>query len=231
MEERRKLLIIGRAPIKGEAKTRLINEVGEKWAHRFYLAMLEDFFHNLSDHQACFHEIVLSIDPYNDVTASFFKELLDRHQVSKVALIGQKDAPFFERLDHLLNENNDGESSLHLTGTDVPSLNYGEICALTSNGHNYLGPDRDGGFYYGIFNKNAIHTFSRFFPSSPEQVFNELVTQVEACKSLDLRSDLDVFHDISMACDSINPPEHLKFVLDSYLLEQKRLLSAAESRA
>lgn len=231
MMKKRKLLIIGRAPIPGEAKKRLAADVGEKWAHRYYLAMLEDFFQNLSSHQNQFHEIILSIDPYNEVTQDYFLDLLERHEIRDFELTKQHEGPFFERLHKLLEIYKDESSSIHLTGTDVPNIDYSSICLAELQNTNYLGPDRDGGFYYGIFNKNAFNTFYKFVPSSSELVFNELFTQIEACKSLEISSDLDNLRDISVLYEAFSAPEHLNFVHSSYLLEQKRLLSGAERRA
>lgn len=228
---KRKLIVVGRAPLKGRAKTRLAAEVGEDWAHRFYLAMLEDFFTNLAAQQDCFEEIILAVDPLTTQSGNKFEDLVIRHQIQRISIVDQPGEGLFSKLSNLLEKYCATDVLVHLTGTDVPNLNFRNICQLTQSSNSYLGPDKDGGFYYGIFKKNAIHTFNEFSPSSSNKVYNELMERNSSLRPLELWQDLDQLADIKKVCHLANGPEHLSFILKSYELEQKRLLSRRESGA
>lgn len=225
METKRKLIVIGRAPIKGQAKTRLAAEVGKDWAHRFYLAMLEDFFENLSLQQDCFEQIILAINPLTMQTGSYFEDLVVRHKIEKVSIVEQSGDELFSRIHHLLNQYTNAETSIHLTGTDVPQVNYRKIVEQAGFTGPFLGPDRDGGFYYGVFGKNEIDTFLDFHPASAGSVFSELIQKNPAFRPLDQWQDLDQLIDIKRVCALEESPEHLKFILKSYQLRAERASS------
>jgi len=135
------LAIIGKRPIKGFSKTRLAKDLGEDKALVLYRAFIDDFFKLIPKK----YKIYFFGTPNDAATKKYFQE------ITELNFFFQKELPFFARLKDIFKtiERLEGaECFVHLTGTDIPDFPFAELESVGEDADVYVGPDRDGGYYY-----------------------------------------------------------------------------------
>jgi len=135
------LAIIGKRPIKGFSKTRLAKDIGEDKALQLYQCFIQDFFQSIPSK----YKVYLFGTPKDDQTKEYFSQFTNSN------FYFQDELPFFQRLSQIFKtiESIEGrECFIHLTGTDIPDFPFDRLDKIVDKERIYLGPDRDGGYYY-----------------------------------------------------------------------------------
>ena len=136
--------VFARAPVSGQAKTRLIPALGEAGAARLHAALLRDTLAMLVGHVPCAVELWCAPDtghPFFDACAADFG----------VTLRSQSDGDLGARMHHALCEGLARHPWVLLVGCDCPELQPEDIRAaaaeLQAGRDAVLGPAVDGGYY------------------------------------------------------------------------------------
>ncbi len=149
--------IIGKLPLRNFSKTRLAKEVGADLSIDLYSAFIKDFSFNLKGSK--FKKIYFFGTPNTAETKSHF---LKEFEGLDIFYFPQEEIPFFQRLGKIFQtiKELEGESFIHLTGTDIPDFPFGELEKVTPDSNKvFLGPDKDGGFYYLGASSNHFEVF------------------------------------------------------------------------
>lgn len=139
--------IVGKKPVMGFSKTRLAEDIGDRWALEFYKAFMHDFFSSLKKNFK--GKIYFFYTPDKDDSFQYFQREFQSVGLTDIELVAQPESPFFDRLNFVFNRINEkeGPSYIHLTGTDIPDFPFDKLKSLDKN-RVCVGPDSDGGFYY-----------------------------------------------------------------------------------
>lgn len=196
--------VLGKRPVEGYSKTRLAAEVGEEPAYELYDSFITDFFSNYRKHTAK-ASLFFYGAPAISQTEDYFKLMFLKSQITDFQFYFQKEKPFFERLSDIFEDIRfrvGGETFVHLTGTDIPDFPFSHIKKQNIDEADvFIGPDKDGGFYYlgSKASNEDIFSFTKE-KKEDESVFEAIVSK---CRNLDLKvkvlnewSDIDTKDDL-----------------------------------
>lgn len=215
--------VIGKRPVEGYSKTRLAAEVGDEEAYELYDSFINDFFSNFKKHTSkaflLFHGA-----PAIKHTEEYFKHLFLKHHITEFDFSFQKEKPFFERLADIFEDvrfKQDGETFVHLTGTDIPDFPFSHIKKQDIDSADvFIGPDDDGGFYYlGSKAKNdEIFDFAKEMQVN-DGVFDSVVSKCQqlglSVKVLNQWSDIDTKKDLEN-CVERSDSSTIPYTLESF---------------
>ena len=205
---RQVLAIFGKMPLKGFSKTRLSNDIGEDQAFRLYDAFIKDFSSNLAKFST-FDSFYIFGTPNHIDTERYFRQEFIKF---KINYFPQRELPFFSRLKEVFLKIREveGDSFIHLTGTDIPDFPFEEIKGIVPKPKTiYLGPDIDGGFYYVGANANSHEIFSfEISGSILESISRSAKDLGYEVSHLKTWSDIDDLADLKAAL-ARTPPENI----------------------
>ncbi|MCW8840816.1 MAG: TIGR04282 family arsenosugar biosynthesis glycosyltransferase [Gammaproteobacteria bacterium] len=185
------LLVFARAPVPGEAKTRLIPALGAEGAAALQQRLLDDTLRMAADVAEC--ELQLWCSP--DTTHPAFVRIAEAYPLTRYR---QRGKGLGERMAHALEQALAQSPFAIIIGTDCPELDANAIreCIdkLTSGCEAVIGPAADGGYY--------LLGLSRFEPSlflgvdwGSDRVLAQTLERIEHLgmryARLSLRHDLD----------------------------------------
>jgi uncharacterized protein len=193
------LIIFAKAPIPGEAKTRLCPPLDEEEAASLHGSLVLDAIERTKGLQG----IALYVAGAPDLEHPFFKVLEGRYGAK---LLLQRGPDLGARMRQAMQDAFGlGANEVLLTGTDLPGLprnNLVEALKLINNHDVVLGPTADGG-YYLIGLRKMRPDFFQGIAWSTEAVFAETKKKVEGaglslgllpeCRDLDTLDDLKHF--------------------------------------
>lgn len=131
------LVIMAKAPVMGEVKTRLAAEIGSAEAVRFYRANLAATMRRLNNPR---WRLVLAVSPDHAVDASIWP--------AGVPVIGQGRGNLGERMQRVFDILPPGPAII--IGSDIPGIRRDEIAAAFKALGDYdavIGPAPDGGYW------------------------------------------------------------------------------------
>ena len=191
-----KIIVLAKAPIAGQAKTRMIPQLGEAGAAQLQQRLLQ---HTISlCHQAQLADIALYCSP--NTQQPIFQQLQQEYGIS---LHQQQGNDIGQRMHHAIEEQLRQKSKVVLVGTDCPSLNAGHLKAafdsLSQQSPLAIAPAKDGGYvliaatriHPAIFQN--IHWSSERVYAQTQQAIKQLGwqhTQLQILRDLDTPDDL-----------------------------------------
>ena len=193
------LIVFAKAPIPGEAKTRLCPPLDEEEAASLHGSLVLDAIERTKGLQG----VTLCVAGAPDLEHPFFKVLEGRYGAK---LLLQRGPDLGSRMRQAMQDAfADGANEVLLTGTDLPALPRGSLVqalALIKQHEVVLGPTADGGYYLIGLRK----TFPALFQDiawSTSTVFAETKRKIESaglslgllpeCRDLDTLDDLTYF--------------------------------------
>lgn len=192
--------VFARAPVPGQAKTRLIPVLGERGAARVQAALVRDTLAMLTSMGDCPVELWCAPDSDNP----FFTGCRDDFAVS---LHTQTEGDIGQRMHHALSHGLNRQPHVLLVGSDCPELSPDDIRtaldALRSGKDAVLGPAADGG-YYLIGLRRPMPALFADMPWSTEAV-RELTCERLAEAGADW-SELPVRRDLDRPSDLLHFP-------------------------
>jgi rSAM/selenodomain-associated transferase 1 len=139
-----RLIVLARAPLAGQAKTRLIPRLGAEGAAALHARLIEHCLQTVTS--AGLSPVELWCSPGRD--KPFFRDCGERYGVG---LYDQSPGDLGARMHAALASALKRAESAVLIGTDVPSLQASDLDAAFHALHDgadvVLGPARDGGYY------------------------------------------------------------------------------------
>lgn len=200
------LIILAKAPIPGQVKTRLCPPLSDDEAASLYGSMVMDVLERCKPLRE--FDRYLSCAPTTD--HPFFKTMEARFGVQLWEQIG---SDLGERMNHAVaTAFGKGYQKVLVIGTDIPTLS-GQTCLTTSNllkNHDVVfGPTPDGGYYLLGMNRPAPELFHDIPWSTP----SVLSISLEKARRLGLSvgqlhplQDIDTLEDLkSMVSDLLGP--------------------------
>ena len=170
-------------------KTRLAQTLGQDWASRLYVALLEDCLASLASVNGVEHYLAC----YPDVTGQLFQKLALEHGFS---LVQQQGEDLGERMLNCIKDLLACHSAVIVFGTDMPvlplraldySLGWMEYWDVL------LGPSYDGGYY--VFGAKMVHDL--MFEEIQWGSHSVFVETIKNCVKLGLEvAFLDVCEDV-----------------------------------
>jgi rSAM/selenodomain-associated transferase 1 len=137
------VLVMARAPVPGEAKTRLISALGEEGAAALHAQLLERLLAQLA--QVKLAPVTLCCTP--DINHPFFHKCRERYGV---VLQPQQGRDLGERLHHALSTNLQHSRYAVVIGCDIPVLGEVNVTqaieALSAGYDAAISPTEDGGY-------------------------------------------------------------------------------------
>ncbi len=150
-----RLLVFARAPVPGQAKTRLVPRLGEEGAARLHRHLVEDTLGRLGA-----ADIPIELWCAPDIVHPFFAECRARFDVE---LRSQQGEGLGERMAHALKSVLAGHSWAVIIGTDCPELSTADLqqalAWLEAGSDAVLGPAVDGGYYLLALRRFSPHLF------------------------------------------------------------------------
>jgi hypothetical protein len=145
--KKKSLVVMAKAPIKGEVKTRLIPWLGEKGAYELYRCLLQDRLEEVSK--------LLGVDLYVACFPFEKKNLIEKliplSAGQRIKILSQEGEDLGERIMSVLHRFNFEKGEVALIDTDTPFL----TAELLERGFEMLdrfelvvGPTDDGGYYF-----------------------------------------------------------------------------------
>lgn len=137
-----RLIVFAKAPVAGEAKTRLIPALGEAGAAALHARLVEHTLTTVTEAALC--PVQLWCAP--DSNHPFFTKCKDRYPVT---LHEQQGADLGARMAHAMNQNIERGLSAIIIGTDCPALSaadFEKTLSLLDNNDIVIGPADDGGY-------------------------------------------------------------------------------------
>ena len=208
-----RILIMAKAPIPGQAKTRLIPALGEEGAAQLHQQLVLRLLEALSSAEIA--PIQLWCSP--DESHPFFQDCAQRYPLN---LHRQQGDDLGQRMAHAL------ESALHeadaamVIGCDIPQLGPTQLrqaCHWLEQGNDaVLGPSEDGGYYLLGLRSTAEELFSEI-PWGSAQVAEltrvRLRTLGWQWRELESLWDVDRKEDLLRAKEAglLQPPAHLPY--------------------
>ncbi len=151
------ILVMARAPISGEAKTRLIPALGKEGAAALHAALVERLLTELCE--AGVAPITLCCTP--ETSHCFFQHCQRRFGVS---LQQQQGAGLGERLHHALSHSLQQHRYAVVIGCDIPLLDANDInsaiCALIEGEDAAITPTEDGGYALMALKRSVPELFA-----------------------------------------------------------------------
>lgn len=144
--EKRSLVVMAKAPLKGEVKTRLIPWLGEERACEFYKCLLQDRLEEV--YKLSQVDLYIACFPFE--RKSLIEELIPHSQRERIKIIPQKGRDLGERITSVLNSFDWEAESVLLIDTDTPLLTVKIIERGFSALQKFdlvIGPTQDGGYY------------------------------------------------------------------------------------
>lgn len=145
--KKKSLVVMAKAPLKGEVKTRLIPWLGEEGAYELYRCLLQDRLEEVSK--------LLGIDLY---VASFpfekknlIEKLIPLSARQRIKILPQRGRDLGERIIFVLRQFNFREEEVVLIDTDTPFLTaklLGKGFEILDKFELVIGPTKDGGYYF-----------------------------------------------------------------------------------
>lgn len=186
-----RVIVMSKAPLPGQVKTRLVPLLGRAGAARFYRTLLENTLEKLCTAGLCPVELCCAPDTHQ----AFFADCRRRYPVT---LTGQGRGDIGQRMSRAIAAALQRADRVVLVGADCPALTADDIdTALQRLGDGsdvVLGPAEDGGYY--LLGMTRHH--ARLFESVPwgsAQVMAVTLQHIEAlglaCSTLPVRADLD----------------------------------------
>ena len=189
------LVVMARAPVAGQVKTRLQPELTRDQCAAASLAFLRDVLDLAVSLPQC--TPFLAFTPPEE--RAFFESITPQ----KLSLTPQTDGDIGQRMYHLMRQLEEaGYSPVILIGSDIPTLQPATLVTAIKELGDYdlcLGPSRDGGYYL----IGARHIDERIFRDmqwSTPNVFTETVRKAHVAglslTLLEEYGDVDTFADL-----------------------------------
>ncbi len=200
------LIVMARAPVSGQVKSRLARTIGHRRATAVYRNMLKARINTLLTARIC--PLALHVTP--DGRHPLFLAMR-RKGVSQVKRQTGRDLG--GRMYHALRSGLTRAESVILTGADVPGISVGEIeqvCQyLSGNNDLILIPARDGG--YGLLASGRTEAgLFRGVQWGSERVCSQTLRRARqrglnclllgSCQDIDDSHDLPMLHELGIRC-------------------------------
>lgn len=189
------LVVMGRAPVPGQVKTRLQASLSAEQCASLYQAFLLDII-----------DLAASLTSYQPFLAYFpagAKRLFQDMAHSGMGIIAQSGADLGSRMNALITGLlAEGHPAVVIVGSDIPTLQPGileDALRIVRNHDLCLGPAEDGGYYLIGARKGCEEVFQGIPWSTPD-VFESTVKRAElaglSVGMVDLFSDIDTADDL-----------------------------------
>jgi rSAM/selenodomain-associated transferase 1 len=184
-----RVIILGKAPVAGQVKTRLLPEYTAEQAAAIHLKMMDTV---LSKVCSIFDDVWLAAD---NVNHEAIKSLAEHF---KVELCVQAGGNLGNRIQRLVTQSfMQDDKSVLLLGTDSPHVStqrYQDVVHALLNHDVVIGPVEDGGYDLIAVQKNVLELFENISWGSAH-VFDETMNIINALelsvKVLNMSFDLD----------------------------------------
>lgn len=187
------LILFIKAPILGNCKTRIANEIGEEVALDIYTDLIE---HTLSSAADLSIRKIVFIDQPHPITTSF-KEKGFEVKIQEGEDLGLR---MFNAFQSTFNE---GADYVTIIGSDCPELVKEDIEKAFSKLHHndaIIGPAKDGG-YYLLGLKKIIPSLFKDIPWSTAEVLNTSISRLKrehkSFYLLSEKTDIDQVEDLA----------------------------------
>jgi len=171
-----RVIIMSKAPVPGEVKTRLAPLLGYERAAQLYRTLLEDTLEKALGSSLCTVELCCSPD-CSDVA---FADFPARYSIE---LSSQSEGDLGLRMSNAVEQGLRRSEMVVLTGADCPGMSAADIgaalAALDDGVDVVLGPTNDGGYYLVAMRAHYPQLFTSI-PWGSSEVFELTVQQLAA---------------------------------------------------
>lgn len=197
-----RVIVMSKAPLPGQVKTRLVPLLGRAGAARLYRTLLEETLEKLCKAALC--PVELCCAP--DTRSAYFADCAARFPLT---LTGQGHGDLGQRMSRAIGVALRSVDRVVLVGADCPALTVDDIdMALQQLADGFdvvLGPAEDGGYYLVAMSRHHARLFEAV-PWGSGQVMAQTLQHIETlgltCHMLPRRADLDTpadYHSWSQA--------------------------------